>query len=107
MRKMKPKRVHGVDWIDSYSLKIESPLVEEALIHLINLSINQSLFSTRWKPQLIFPLHKKDEKDVIKNYRPVSHLVQVGKMVCSMQHISKLLTISPPSAYSTQTTMAP
>ena len=81
MNKMKPKRVHGVDFIDSFSLKVASPLMEDALIHLINLSILESKFSTRWKPQLIFPLHKKNEKDVVGNYRPVSHLVQVGKMV--------------------------
>ena len=81
MKKMKPKRVHGIDWIDSYSLKIASPLLEDSLIHLINLSIKDAKFSSRWKPQLIFPLHKKNERDCISNYRPVSHLVQVGKMV--------------------------
>ena len=81
LKKMKPKRVHGIDWIDSYSLKIASPLLEDSLIHLINLSISDAKFSSRWKPQLIFPLHKKNERDLITNYRPVSHLVQVGKMV--------------------------
>ena len=80
MKKMKPKRVHGTDWIDSYSLKISSPLIEDCLMHLINLSIKKNRFSTRWKPQLIFPTHKKKEKDLVENYRPVSHLVQVGKM---------------------------
>ena len=30
MKKMKEKRVHGVDWIDSYSLKLASP---NKLIH--------------------------------------------------------------------------
>ena len=81
MKKMKNKRVHGVDWIDSFSLKIASPLIEDCLMHLINLSIKRSKFSSRWKPQLILPLHKKKEKDLVENYRPVSHLVQVGKMV--------------------------
>ena len=81
MKKMKPKRVHGVDWIDSHSLKIASSLIEDALIHLINLSIKDAKFSKRWKPQLIFPLHKKNERDFVGNYRSVSHLVQVGKMV--------------------------
>ena len=57
VKKMKPKRTHGVDWIDSFSLKVASPLIEESLIHLINLSIRRSKFSSRWKPQLIFPLH--------------------------------------------------
>ena len=65
MKKFKSKRVHGVDWIDSYSLKIASPLIEDALIHLINLSIKSSKFSSRWKPQLIFPLHKKNERNVV------------------------------------------
>ena len=50
-------------------------------MHIINLSILGSKFSSRWKPQLIFPLHKKNERDILGNYRPVSHLVQVGKMV--------------------------
>ena len=50
IKKMKPKRVHGVDWTDSYSIKIASPLIEDALIRLINLSILDKKFSTRWKP---------------------------------------------------------
>ena len=78
LKKLKPKRTHGVDWIDSNSLKVAGPLIEESLLHLINLSITQSVFSKRWKPQLIFPHHKKNEKDILENYRPVSHLVQVG-----------------------------
>ena len=81
LKKMKSKRTHGIDWIDSFSLKLAGPLLEESLIHLINLSIRESRFSARWKPQMIVPLHKKNEKDILENYRPVSHLVQVGKMV--------------------------
>ena len=30
---------------------------------------------------MIFPLHKKKERNLLENYRPVSHLVQVGLMV--------------------------
>ena len=78
---MKSKRTHGTDWIDSYSIKLAGPLLEDSLIHLINLSIRESKFSGRWKPQMIYPLHKKNEKDLLENYRPVSHLVQVGKLV--------------------------
>ena len=81
MKKIKVGRVHGVDWIDSYSLKIASPLIEDCLIHIVNLSIRKSRFSSKWKPQLIFPFHKKKEKDRLENYRPVSHLFQVGIIV--------------------------
>ena len=78
---MKGGRSSGVDNIDSYTLKLAAPLIEEALEHLINLSIKSGTFASFWKPQLIFPQHKKSEKDVIENYRPVSHLVEVGKLV--------------------------
>ena len=58
LKKMKSKRTHGVDWIDSFSLKLAGPIIEDSLIHLINLSLETSRFSTRWKPQMIFPHHK-------------------------------------------------
>ena len=78
MKRIKPRRTHGTDWIDKSSLKLAGPLIEDSLLHLVNLSIREGCFSSRWKPQLIFPHHKKKEKDLLQNYRPVSHLVQVG-----------------------------
>ena len=81
MKGFKPKRVHGNDWIDAYCLKISAPLIEEALLHLINLSIKSGRFAERWKLTIVFPTFKKGEKEQIKNYRPVSHVVQVGKIV--------------------------
>ena len=45
MSRLKCSRVHGIDWIDAYTLKLASPLIEDSLIHLINLSIKQSKFS--------------------------------------------------------------
>ena len=81
LKKLKLRRTHGTDWIDSGSLKLAGPLVEESLLHLVNTFIKQSRFSSRWKPQLISPQHKKNGKDLLENYRPVSKLVQVGKVV--------------------------
>ena len=78
---MKGGKSSGIDTIDSYSLKLAAPLLEDALEHLINLSIRTSSFASFWKHQLIFPHHKKLEKDNLKNYRPVSHLVELGKLV--------------------------
>ena len=62
IKNMKGGRSAGVDNIDSFSLKLAAPLLEDALLHLINLSILSSKFSTLWKPQLIFPQHKKSDK---------------------------------------------
>ena len=81
MKRMKGKKVHGVDNIDSYSIKIAGPLMEEALLQLVNKSIEQMKFAKNWKPQLVKPLHKKKEKTLVGNFRPVSNLVEVGKVV--------------------------
>ena len=81
IKKMKGGRASGVDNIDSYSLKLAAPLIEDALLHLINLSIRSGSFSSFWKHQLIFPNHKKSDKCLVENYRPVSHLIEVGKLV--------------------------
>ena len=68
MRKIKPKRTNGTDFIDSNSLKLTGPLLEESFIHLINLSIREG---RRWKPHKIFPVHKNKERNLLENYRPV------------------------------------
>ena len=78
---MKGGKSSGIDGIDSYSIKLAAPLLEDALEHIINLSIRTSTFSSFWKHQLIFPNHKKSDRTIAKNYRPVSHLVEVGKLV--------------------------
>ena len=65
IKKMKGGRSHGLDYIVSYSLKISYPLLEDAIFHLVNLSIKE----------------KKGDKLLGSNYRPVSHIVEVGKIV--------------------------
>ena len=68
----------GIDGIDGFSIKLAAPLIEDALLHLVNLSIRTSLFPETWKHQLIFPQHKKKDKLLVENYRPVCHLNEIG-----------------------------
>ena len=80
MKRMKGKKVHGVDNIDSYSIKIAGPLMEEALLQLVNKSIEQRKFAKNWKPQLVKPLHKKKENTLVDNFRPVCILMELEKL---------------------------
>jgi len=66
LKRMKGKKVHGVDNIDSYSIKIAGSLVEEALLQLLNKSIEQRKFAKNLKPQLVRPQHKKKEKTCVQ-----------------------------------------
>ena len=59
LKRMKDKKVHGVNNIDSYSIKIGGLLMEEALLQLVNKSIEQRKFAKNWKPQLVKPYIKR------------------------------------------------
>ena len=76
VRRLKGSRTSGIDHIDSFSLKLAAPYVEDILQHLINLSLVQ--YPECWKTQLIHPFHKKGDKCVGGNYRPVSHISEVS-----------------------------
>ena len=78
---MKKGKTAGVDNIDSFSIKVAGPYIKPVLLHLINLSIRSCTFPTSWKIQLIHPLYKKSDKTKPTNYRPVSHIIQIGKLV--------------------------
>ena len=86
MKKVKPSRSHGVDFIDSNSLKLAFPIIEDSILHLINLSISSNKFSDIWKTQLVLPLHKKDDPMDGTNYRPVAHIIELGKIIEYVVH---------------------
>ena len=71
----------GVDTIDSSILKMSKTFLVPAITHIINLSIETETFPTEWKVAKVIPLHKK--KDVLnpENYRPVSLLPIVSKIL--------------------------
>ena len=78
---MKGNRSSGIDQIDSFSLKLAAPLIENVLLHLINLAITEKSFANCWKTQLIHPYFKKGDKWVGENYRPVSNIPEVSKLI--------------------------
>ena len=81
INKMKAGTSCGHDIIDGRILKLAAPLMEESLMHLINLSIMTNRFATNWKPLSIHPMHMKGDPLLRENQRPISHIQEVGKMV--------------------------
>ena len=52
---------------------------KRVLLHTINLNI-QKHFSEHWKTQLILPNHKKGDRLIGENYRPVSNIPELSKV---------------------------
>ena len=70
-----------MDNIDTYILKLVVDEILPAMTHVINLSIQQSVFPSTWKVAKVIPLFKKGDSLEPKNYRPVAILVIMSKVL--------------------------
>ena len=70
----------GPDKISPRMLKEAGMSIVPSLTRLLNMSLSQSKFPSQWKKANVNPLHKKNEKTVMNNYRPISLLSCVGKI---------------------------
>ena len=62
-------------------LKLVKNEITPVLTHIVNLSISNYSFPSKWKKAKVIPLHKKDEILYPKNYRPVSLLPVFSKVL--------------------------
>ncbi|CAB4002720.1 Hypothetical predicted protein [Paramuricea clavata] len=90
-------KAHGPDGIHPRLLKECSEQIGQSLCALFNHSPNCGRVPIEWKAANITPVHKKESKEVAENFRPISLLSIVSKIlersVCSnlYNHISHLI----------------
>ena len=78
---MKSSSSCGVDSIDSRIIKLAKHQLVPVITHILNLSIKNQKFPDSWKQSKVIPLHKKEEVTNPKNYRPVSLLPILSKVL--------------------------
>ena len=71
----------GGDNLGANLLKLAATVTLPGLLHLVNQSILKGHFCTRWKFHLVYPHYKKGDRTLPENFRPVCHLVEVGRVV--------------------------
>ena len=71
----------GPDGISPRMLKEAASAIYPSLCRLVNLSLTTCKVPSEWKKAHVLPLHKKKEKDILDNYRPVSLLSCVSKIL--------------------------
>ena len=81
LKNLKSSKCVAIDELDSYSLKISADIIAGPVHHLITLSIMQKRFPTAWKYAKVLPLHKKLSVLKRENYRPVSILSPLSKVL--------------------------
>lgn len=86
LNKLKPSKTLHSDDIDGYGLHLVAPVLLPAICHVVNLSHDSGVFVKVWKQAIIHPHHKKEERDKLDNYRPVSNTVKMGLLTEHIAH---------------------
>ena len=101
IQQLKNKKSVGLDGISVKILKMSKEVIIRPICYLINKSITSGIVPKKWKVAKIVPLHKKGDKANPNNYRPISILPCLSKILERVvqkqlvEHLNKnnLLTI--------------
>ena len=86
IRNLEPNKAVGPDLIHNKIIKAASPVISNALTSLFNKSLSEGHFPEGhfphcWKIAHVTPIHKKENKSICSNYRPISLLSCIGKVL--------------------------
>ena len=81
LKKLNEMKSTGDDKIPVKILKISANILDKPLTKVINSSINNMAFPTEAKTAAVTPIFKSDDKNDKKNYRPVSILNSLSKIL--------------------------
>ena len=71
-RNLAPDKAHGHDMINIRMLSLCGKSICKLLDLIFQLCMKQRKFPTEWKKENFVPVHKKEDKQILKNYRSVS-----------------------------------
>ena len=74
-------KAHGCDGISVSMLKLCANEIAVPLLIIFNKCINSGQFPESWKYANAQPIHKKDDRQIVSNYRPISLLPICGKIL--------------------------
>ena len=87
LRSLSVNKAMGVDKLSARMLKIASPIIAPSVAKLMNISLKSGIFPKRWKTAKVTPLFKSGEHDDVNNYRPISVLPVLSKILERHDHI--------------------
>ena len=79
--KLPNKRSSGHDNIDNIMLKRLKVAIVKPLVKIFNASIETGIFPTNMKTAEVVPLHKSGSREDKNNYRPISLLLTISKLL--------------------------
>ena len=81
LKSLDPNKATGPDEIPARILKETATTIAPLLCKLFNRSLGEGYIPSEWKLANVVPVYKKDEKDHVENYRPISLLCIISKVL--------------------------
>ena len=81
LKNISSNKASGIDKLSARMLKSAAPIIAPSIAKLINYSFSKSVFPQRWKTAKVFPLFKGGDLDNVNNYRPISVLPVLSKVI--------------------------
>jgi len=88
------RKAVGPDLVHNKLLKLAARIISNPLATLFQRSLTEGRFPKIWKVAHVNPIYKKGEKEHCSNYRPVSLLSCIGKVLekCVQAHVFRYIT---------------
>ena len=80
------KTSSGMDGISNKLLKRIKHIIVQPLTLIINQSLTSGIYPDKFKISKITALHKKDDRTIVSNYRPISLLPTISKIIERVMH---------------------
>ena len=81
LRELSGSKATGLDKISSKIIKIAAPLISDSLTYIFNQAITLCTFPHEWKIARVIPLFKNGKRNMPGNYRPISVLPAISKIM--------------------------
>ena len=95
LSELKINKSCGPDNIPPKILKLSASTIKEPLTKLINYSITESSWPLDWKRSHITAVFKKNDASSVKNYKPISILSAIPKLLEQVMYDNFLMFSSP------------
>ena len=74
-KNLNPEKAHGWDNISIRMIKLCGKAIVDPLQILFLSFLEEGVYPDDWKKSNVVPIHKKESKNLIKNYRAISVLL--------------------------------
>ena len=92
---LNPNKAQGCDNVNPHVLKYCCTFIVSPVTHLFSTCLNQSTLPQEWKVHKICPIPKKGDLSKVTNYRPISLLCCLSKVLESIIYAKMIPFVYP------------